>query len=249
MVSEPWAEAVMDRGAYCRKIETYLCRQNDGHLVRIVGPAFDRVRGWAEAGIPLQVVIAGIDRKLDRAQPSIRRQRPLRIEHCEAEVLQVFEEWRRAIGLGANTVSTVSGRRAVQTSRAARHSASLPKHIDRVIGEATNRLVLAELAIGLRAALEEVVSELEVLRRVAGAVRGSARAELLDRLVEIDRKLLSEAREAGSSIIQALEDEAREELAPFRIRLDQKSYLTAFEACIDRLVRVRLKLPIVRFNE
>ena len=95
----------MDRGAYCREIETYLCRQNDGHLVRIVGPAFDRVRGWAEAGIPLQVVIAGIDRKLDRAQPSIRRQRPLRIEHCEAEVLQVFEEWRRAIGLGANTGS------------------------------------------------------------------------------------------------------------------------------------------------
>ena len=49
-------------GAYCREIETYLCRRNGGHLIRIVGPAFERVCGWAEAGVPLQVVVEGIDR-------------------------------------------------------------------------------------------------------------------------------------------------------------------------------------------
>ena len=32
---------------YCREIEAYLCRKNDGHLVRIVGPAFEQVCGWA----------------------------------------------------------------------------------------------------------------------------------------------------------------------------------------------------------
>ena len=26
---------------YCRDIETYLCRKNDGHLIRVVGPSFD----------------------------------------------------------------------------------------------------------------------------------------------------------------------------------------------------------------
>ena len=47
------ARLVMDPGAYCREIETYLCRRNEGHLIRIVGPAFERVRGWAEIGVPL----------------------------------------------------------------------------------------------------------------------------------------------------------------------------------------------------
>ena len=32
---------------YCREIESYLCRKNDGHLIRIVGPSFARVCGWA----------------------------------------------------------------------------------------------------------------------------------------------------------------------------------------------------------
>ena len=39
------AVAVVDD--YCRQVEAYLCRKNDGHLVRIVGPAFEQVCGWA----------------------------------------------------------------------------------------------------------------------------------------------------------------------------------------------------------
>ena len=29
---------------YCREIESYLCKKNEGHLIRIVGPAFEMVR-------------------------------------------------------------------------------------------------------------------------------------------------------------------------------------------------------------
>ena len=36
----------MDPGALCRAVESYLCRKNDGHLIRIVGPAFEMVCGW-----------------------------------------------------------------------------------------------------------------------------------------------------------------------------------------------------------
>ena len=35
---------------YCREIETYLCRKNDGHLIRVAGPSFELVSGWADAG-------------------------------------------------------------------------------------------------------------------------------------------------------------------------------------------------------
>ena len=41
--------------AYCREIEAYLCRKNEGHLIRISGPAFEQVCGWARQGVPLTV--------------------------------------------------------------------------------------------------------------------------------------------------------------------------------------------------
>jgi len=31
----------MDPAEYCREIENYLCQKNEGHLIRIVGPAFE----------------------------------------------------------------------------------------------------------------------------------------------------------------------------------------------------------------
>jgi hypothetical protein len=46
---------VIDADDYCRQIEAHLCRKNDGHLIRIVGPAFEQVSGWAREGIPLSV--------------------------------------------------------------------------------------------------------------------------------------------------------------------------------------------------
>ena len=47
---------------YCRDLEAYLCRKNDGHLIRIVGPAFEQVCGWAARGVPFTVACRGIDR-------------------------------------------------------------------------------------------------------------------------------------------------------------------------------------------
>ena len=51
----------MTTDEYCREIEAYLCRKNDGHLIRIVGPSFERVCGWAAQGIPFKIACQGID--------------------------------------------------------------------------------------------------------------------------------------------------------------------------------------------
>ena len=88
-----------DPETYCREVEAYLCRKNDGHLIRIVGPAFEQVCGWAARGVPLNVVNRGIDRYFERYYAKGPRRRPVRIEFCEADVLDVFDEWRRAVGV------------------------------------------------------------------------------------------------------------------------------------------------------
>ncbi len=85
-----------DLSDYCRQLETYLCQKNGGHLVRIVGPAFEQVCGWAKQGVPLKVAYRGIDRYCERLQATRRRRRPVRIEFCEADVLDIFDDWRRA---------------------------------------------------------------------------------------------------------------------------------------------------------
>jgi len=90
-----------DAHAYCREVEAYLCRRNQGHLIRVVGPAFDMVKHWAEIGVPLTVAKEGIDRTVERAERRPGRRRPVRIEFCEADVLDGYDRWRRAVGHGA----------------------------------------------------------------------------------------------------------------------------------------------------
>src|SRR5215471_19149127 len=86
-----------DLGEYCRRVEQHLTRVNGGHLVRVVGPAFELVRGWAEAGVPLSVVLQGINLKAERHRTG-QALRPLRLEFCEGDIRALYADWRRAIG-------------------------------------------------------------------------------------------------------------------------------------------------------
>ena len=100
-----------DIAEYCRELETYLCRKNGGHLIRIVGPAFERVKGWAEQGVPLALAIRCVDRCCERARARGARRRPVRIEFCEADILELFDDWRRAIGVAGNGEAPASARK------------------------------------------------------------------------------------------------------------------------------------------
>src|SRR4029453_1677544 len=109
--------------SYCRELEDYLCRKNEGHLIRIVGPAFERVTDWARQGIPLKVACEGIDRYFERYYRRGPRRRPVRIEFCEADLLDAFDAWRKAVGVA----------RAEDAPAPGRARASLAGHIERAI--------------------------------------------------------------------------------------------------------------------
>ena len=93
---------------YCRAIEAHLCRKNDGHLIRIVGPSFEIVAAWATEGIPLKVALAGMDRTFERYYRKGPRRRPVKIDFCDADVRDVFDEWRRATGATAGSAADVA---------------------------------------------------------------------------------------------------------------------------------------------
>lgn len=228
---------------YCRDVEAYLCRKNDGHLIRIVGPAFEQVCGWAARGVPLSVVCRGIDRYFERYYAKGRRRRPVRVEFCEADVLDVFDEWRRAVGISAATADPA----ATDDEEASRRPGSLPAHLERVVAR------LTALRAGEDRSLDDVadamVRELDAARAGARQLRGDARQALLDRLRDLDRALLDAARaQLDAPGREALAADAARELEPFRDRLPRDAYERSLGASIDRLVRERRRLPVITYE-
>lgn len=231
---------------YCREIETYLCRKNDGHLIRVVGPSFDLVSGWAAQGVPLKVACSGIDRCFERYYRAGPRRRPVRIDFCEADVLDAFDEWRRALGLPAAPQSTVSSLESPVSSRQSR--VSLPAHLKRVVLRLTSARAGGALSEAFDMVIDRAARELDLARADAQGLRGGARQALIDRLVALDLELVQTARASLDEPSQAaLEREADEELAGFRASMTASVYARAREAAIDRLVRERFGLPTVSF--
>jgi hypothetical protein len=232
---------------YCREIETYLCRKNDGHLIRVVGPSFERVAGWEKQGIPLKVAFAGIDRYFARYYRQGARRRPVRIDFCEADVLDVFDEWRRAVGV---TQSSVGSRQASVGHRSPVASReSLPAHLERVVTKLSSLRASGALGDDCDPILDAVGRELDAARAARGGLRGDARQAALDRLSSLDAQLLAVARARLDEPTRiALAREAEAELATFRSGMAADAYARARDAAIDRLVRERFGLPVVGFN-
>jgi hypothetical protein len=231
---------MQDPGSYCREVEAYLCRKNDGHLIRIVGPAFEKVCGWAERGIPLKIAFQGIDRYFERYYAKGPRRRPVRVEFCEADVLDAFDAWRRAVG-----VAPMGG----VAAPVAISQPSLPSHLERV----SQKLTSARIAASderLVQALDAAIDGIGELRGQARTARGDARARLIGRLKIIDDALIAAARDlVDDGLISAVRREAEDELAGFAPRMSREAYQRAAASARDRLLRLRLSLPRVTYDE
>ena len=182
--------AATDAAEYARQIEAYLCRKNGGHLVRVVGPAFEMVCGWAERGLPLKVAFRGIDRCCERRDARDgrgARRRPLRIEFCEADVLEAFDDWRRAVGVHA------AGEAEEHAEEPTPRKPALSAHIDRVIARLAFARGVDAPSTDLHRRIDAIVAELEGLVVQAARVRGDARAALVSRLEALDAALVQAA--------------------------------------------------------
>jgi hypothetical protein len=232
-----------DRGEYSRRLEAYLCRKNDGHLIRIAGPAFEVVCGWADRGVPFAIACQGIDRCFERYYAKATRRRPVQIQFCEADVLDVFDDWRRAVGI--HDAGSTGGEGAESGDEPRRHG-SLASHLERVIARLT---LLRGSGVVSDEALDRLIRELDTARGSTKGLRGAARSACLDRLRAADAELLALVRQhIGASELAELALEAAEELAPFKDRMPHDAYERAAHTCVDRLLRERARVPSVAFD-
>jgi hypothetical protein len=231
---------------YCREIEAYLCRKNDGHLVRVVGPSFELVSGWDAEGIPLKVAFEGIDRYFERYYRKGARRRPVRIDFCDADVRDVFDEWRRALGLSRPSETE---RGPAEATRASGRNASLPEHLERASMRLTTARATGRVGADVDVLIDQLSHELDAARAAPSGVRGEARRAAIARLAALDNDLLRLARAAiGPDARAAIAREAEQELAGFRDRMPEPAYRRALDAASDRLVRGRLGLPVLIYE-
>jgi hypothetical protein len=229
----------MDYAEYCRQLESYLCQKNGGHLIRIVGPAFERVRAWNDLGVPLKIACRGIDRYCERQVAVPGRRRPVRIEFCEADILAVFDDWRRAVGVVHESGS--------EAAPAAPKLPPLAAHLDRVIAR-----LIGRRQAGTARFDQHVAGVLPVLDQLAAAsrgARGDARAAILDRLAALDEELMAVARaEIDATALASMEREAEQELAGFGAKMPAVARAQAIDAIVQRLMRESLALPTIRYG-
>jgi hypothetical protein len=232
---------------YCRELETYLCRKNEGHLVRIVGPAFEQVCGWAARGVPLAIAFRGIDQYCERYYAKGPRRRPVRIEFCEADILDLFDDWRRAVGVT---------RDEDVAEQAESHRGTLPAHLDRAIARLTalrsgstgsgERSRFSERFVDL---VETLTRELDATRARAKQARGEERSALIARLSTLDRSLVEAAiAELPDARRASLRQEADTEIAPFAARMSREARAQAARSAFERLVRQEAGVPGLTFE-
>jgi hypothetical protein len=237
---------------YCRQIEQHLCRRNGGHLVRIVGPAFEKVTGWAGQGIPIKVVFRGIDRCIEREEAKGPRRRPVRVEFCEADVLDAFDDWRRAVGAAVGLAEPtpqsdgVPAGSATEQGAARRRHVALQAHIDRVMTRLTQCRLDADLHADVAAALDRALAELDALRAAARGARGERRDEVKEKLREVDATLIAAARAvAPSHELARVDAEARRDLQAFKQRMPADAFERAVAEETARQLRDLFRFPDV----
>lgn len=238
---------------YCRAVEAHLTRVNGGHLVRIVGPGFVLVREWEASGIPLSLVTRAIDQKAERHRQGAagRTGRPLRIEFCADDVNELFEDWKRAVGVsggpgGPDAASAAASADTSGVEVVPSRRPSLSKHLERVSERLSRLLGRHDLPETFLDRVNATISAVAAARDRARTARGAARDEIVVELQHVDEALMLAARDAVTAEERGeMRRQAETELGAFRNRLDPAAWDTALSATVDRLLREKFGLPTI----
>jgi hypothetical protein len=198
------------------------------------------------------VAFRGIDRYFERHDDArqkpdmtrggrVMRRRPVRIEFCEADILDAFDDWRRAVGVSSQDAED-------SDPPSASRKPALAAHVERAAAR-LRAIHAASVPAGLFPLVETAAHELETLAIEASRARGENRARIIERLAALDRELMAAAlAHLDASRTRELEQEAEAELAPFRSRMSSDVRTNAVRAAFHRLVRESAGLPVLVYE-
>lgn len=211
---------------YFSEVEEHFIRRRGKHL--LVSPLdWTLIEMWKEHGIPLHVVLRGIDRSFESAREG-RKKEPRTLFYCNPAVMEAFDEYKEA---------TIGGR----SEESATEEIS-----DFDFGQVER--FLAELADAVRSlsdeSLDGVVGRIDALSKEISSST-SPKMEQLDRdITQIGADLVERlCRELDAELLKGLESDVQGELKIYKKRLDPEMYKKLERRHLERKVREHFGLP------
>lgn len=207
------------------------------------------VESWKRAGIPLHIVLRGINEAFDNYDARARKYRLVNsIFYCQQAVESAYAEYRHAQVGGAVTAQQTE---AGSTTGRAPEKAAFSKEVifeflarcDEQLREASSSALgrmhndLKDAIERSRARLNEITVEIEQATRLD--------AEALERdLDAIDRMILESAAKACSEEeIEKLRAEAKSQLRSYRKKMDKEIYEQTVQNFVARRLREINNIP------
>lgn len=208
--------------AYFTEVEEYFVRKRGKHL--LVSPLdWCLIEFWRDEGVPLHVVLRGIDRSFENAAKRARRP-PTTLAYCHPAVMEAFAEYREA-GVGgeeAGVADRVPAERFVA-------------FLDRLLRllEGRGEEACRRAAERLGALRSEVMGK----RALSGRRLEQELAGIADDLAE------SLWKSVGTAERKRLQQRLREELRPYRKHLAKEALAVLQKRHRERLVLEYFGLP------
>lgn len=216
---------------YFTEIEEEFVRRRGSHM--LISPLdWALVESWKNAGIPLHVVLRGINRAFDAYQARPRHRKVNSIFYCQQEVEAAFAEYK---------LSQVGSTEAQETSSAFSRQEILD-FIARSQREILDALPATSNQI-LREALERAASRLDQIRLNVETAQSISAQSIEEDLQAADQIMLEGLRLANPDKVEAFRKEAERELKPYKSKMDEAIYKQTIENFISRRLRQSAGLP------
>ncbi len=211
---------------YFTEVEEHFIRRRQKHLLV---PPLDwcLIELWKNSGIPIHVVIRGIDRSFETAR--LRRTSPRSLSYCHPAVTQAFEEHQRAmVGSGEEE----SGPDDFQ-GRGVR-GAPVLEHVDRLTALLQGRDEDFDAPLSLLSSLRQEIS---------------ARDQLDGRQIDQDLNhigvLVAEILRDGMDRkrFRSLRSEVKKEMKIYKRHLSRELFRRMEENCLHRKLRESTNIP------
>ncbi len=221
--------------------ETFIRRRGRNLLLNPLDWAL--IETWQERGIPLRIVLRGIEKVFDGVDKQPAQKRPIKsLIYCREEIEAQYADWLQA-QVGKNGAEKAqSSKFKTQNSP---EKADLPK--SDLFPDETIAAHLEKVAADLKKSTHKVEGDLrETLVRIsehlAKLSENSPNAESLEKSLEkldaeVDASLLE------NSEIEKLKTEIEKQIASFKAKMEREAYDRTLELMLLKRLRERAEIP------